>query len=261
MARKLQSLRRSALASCKWRGHTMGRFKGNLATCKKCGAWVQVLARPLPNEIDIGGPAVAVGCKRNNPPQRHKLTTRDEADTSMARLYHPNGMVSHYPSDQEAYRVWLAVPKGRRLAFRGANDMRPVYSHDYADRMNNPRRRGTKYRGYTIVPSGDNYRVVTLSGTWWSDVATNIKTAKKWIDAARAARRNPHRYRGMKRRRNPRMYNVRYGIGKSKYVVNFHDGAKKHRDGSPFFDIRIFKNKRRMQSFVAGLKKCGYANR
>lgn len=52
--------------------------------------------------------------------------------------------------------------------------------------------------------------------------------------------------------------NIRYGIGKSKYVVNFHDGVSTHKDGSEFFDIRIFKNKRKMNAFITGLKSQGY---
>jgi len=49
-----------------------------------------------------------------------------------------------------------------------------------------------------------------------------------------------------------------YGIGKAKYVVNFHDGIKKHNDGSDFFDIAIFKNKKKLNAFVAELKNKGY---
>ena len=43
-------------------------------------------------------------------------------------------------------------------------------------------------------------------------------------------------------------YKVQYNVGKSKYVINYHDGEKKHDDGSPFYDIAIFKN---MQDFMA----------
>ena len=35
-------------------------------------------------------------------------------------------------------------------------------------------------------------------------------------------------------------FNRQFGIGKSKYIINFHDGEKKHKDGSNFFDIAIF---------------------
>ena len=47
-------------------------------------------------------------------------------------------------------------------------------------------------------------------------------------------------------------------IGKSKYVVSHHDGVKAHSDGSPFFDIAIFKNKRKKDQFVKGLRRSGY---
>ena len=50
-------------------------------------------------------------------------------------------------------------------------------------------------------------------------------------------------------------YQIQYGVGKVKYDVSFHDGQKTHSDGSPFFDVRIFKNKRKMDNFVSGLIK------
>ena len=53
-------------------------------------------------------------------------------------------------------------------------------------------------------------------------------------------------------------YNIIYGIGKVKYVVNFHDGEKKHLDGSNFYDIRLFNSQAKMASFIKSLKKNGY---
>ena len=53
-------------------------------------------------------------------------------------------------------------------------------------------------------------------------------------------------------------YNIKYNVGSSKYVVNFHNGIKTHKDGSPFFDIEIFKNKQKMNAFVKTLVKEGY---
>lgn len=53
-------------------------------------------------------------------------------------------------------------------------------------------------------------------------------------------------------------YYVQQGIGKSKYVVNFHNGVKKHEDGSPFYDINIFRNKKSMEQFINRLSKRGY---
>ena len=47
-------------------------------------------------------------------------------------------------------------------------------------------------------------------------------------------------------------------IGQSKYVVNFHDGKKKHNDGSDFFDMKIFNNKIDRDKFIQSLKQQGY---
>ena len=53
-------------------------------------------------------------------------------------------------------------------------------------------------------------------------------------------------------------YNVQHNIGKAKYVVNFHDGIKEHKDGSEFFDLRIFSNKVKLKSYIASLRAEGY---
>jgi hypothetical protein len=53
-------------------------------------------------------------------------------------------------------------------------------------------------------------------------------------------------------------FNIMSNIGRVKYVVNYHDGEKKHRDGSNFFDIATFKNKKKRDTFIKGLLKSGY---
>jgi hypothetical protein len=50
-------------------------------------------------------------------------------------------------------------------------------------------------------------------------------------------------------------------IGTAKYTVSYHDGVKKHRDGSPFYDIAIFRNKKKMQDFIKKLISDGYKNK
>jgi hypothetical protein len=50
-------------------------------------------------------------------------------------------------------------------------------------------------------------------------------------------------------------------VGKSKYTVNFHDGKKTHKDGSPFYDIKTFKNKKDLNAFIQKLSKEGYRQR
>jgi len=54
---------------------------------------------------------------------------------------------------------------------------------------------------------------------------------------------------------------IQHGIGKAKYLVNYHDGIKKHNDGSEFFDIAIFKNKKDLKEFVSKLTSEDYLYR
>lgn len=47
-------------------------------------------------------------------------------------------------------------------------------------------------------------------------------------------------------------------IGRIKYLVNYHDGVETHDDGSPFFKVGIFKNKKIMADFIKKLEAEGY---
>lgn len=55
-----------------------------------------------------------------------------------------------------------------------------------------------------------------------------------------------------------KQYYVLDKVGRARHVVNFQDGQKTHKDGSPFWDITIFKNKKAANRFVAGLQRDGY---
>ncbi len=55
-----------------------------------------------------------------------------------------------------------------------------------------------------------------------------------------------------------KVFNEMQNVGKAKYVVNYHDGEKTHSDGSPFFDIAIFKNKVKKNIFIGALLSQGY---
>ena len=89
--RSLETLRRDAAKSCKLRGHSMrwskpfeksSRGHAQQGDCRLCGAWVQVQDYCSANEIDIGGPAVAIGCKPRN---------RDEMKLKKAIASTPRG--------------------------------------------------------------------------------------------------------------------------------------------------------------------------
>jgi hypothetical protein len=50
-------------------------------------------------------------------------------------------------------------------------------------------------------------------------------------------------------------------IGRAKYTVSYHDGESKYKDGSKFFDMAIFKNKKKRDAFVLGLVSKGYTEK
>ena len=56
-------------------------------------------------------------------------------------------------------------------------------------------------------------------------------------------------------------YYIMHNIGKAKYVVNHHNGVKTHKDGSKFFDIHVFSNKKYLKNFINNLKKNNYNER
>jgi hypothetical protein len=53
-------------------------------------------------------------------------------------------------------------------------------------------------------------------------------------------------------------FNFMWGVGRAKYIINYHDGVKKHGDGSDFFDINIFSNKKDFFRRMDELQKEGY---
>jgi hypothetical protein len=53
-------------------------------------------------------------------------------------------------------------------------------------------------------------------------------------------------------------YYLRLNVGKAGYVVSFHDGTKTHKDGSPFYDIKIFSTRLATTVFMAELRSKGY---
>lgn len=59
----------------------------------------------------------------------------------------------------------------------------------------------------------------------------------------------------MLRPHNSMKYTIQYNIGHAKYVVSYHDGVKKHADGSDFYDIALFKNKKKMEAFIKEINK------
>ena len=47
-------------------------------------------------------------------------------------------------------------------------------------------------------------------------------------------------------------------VGKAKYTVSKFDGVTTHSDGSPFYDIEIFSNKKKRDQYIKSLLADGY---
>jgi hypothetical protein len=57
---------------------------------------------------------------------------------------------------------------------------------------------------------------------------------------------------------NQKTFYIQENVGKAKYVVNLHDGVKKHKDNSNFFDVVIFGSKQKCNDYCKNLIKQGY---
>ena len=55
-----------------------------------------------------------------------------------------------------------------------------------------------------------------------------------------------------------KQFYTRLNVGRAKYTINLHDGIKTHKDGSMFFDIDIFSNKKLFEKKQNELIKQGY---
>ena len=53
-------------------------------------------------------------------------------------------------------------------------------------------------------------------------------------------------------------FNLKCNVGKAKYLVSHHDGIQKHKDGSDFFGIAIFRNKKKLSAYLTKLRGEGY---
>jgi hypothetical protein len=62
-------------------------------------------------------------------------------------------------------------------------------------------------------------------------------------------------------KKSKKNYYVQYNVGKIKYLVNFHDGVKTHKDGSAFYDIGTFNNQKDLKEFISELTEKGYTLR
>ena len=56
-----------------------------------------------------------------------------------------------------------------------------------------------------------------------------------------------------------KIYRTKENIGNSRYTVSFHDGISQYGDGSPFFDMKVFRSNKKKNSFIKELRLKGYS--
>jgi uncharacterized protein YbaP (TraB family) len=86
----------------------------------------------------------------------------------------------------------------------------------------------------------------------------NLNTLEEKLDNALTNETKESLENYLKQKRKQKFYHVQHNIGRAKYVLNFHDGVKTHKDGSRFYDIKIFKNKKEFNKAIKDLEKQGY---
>jgi len=59
---------------------------------------------------------------------------KDAANPAKARIYYADGTVETYENNSVAYSIYAHLPKGMRAAYRAADDLTPVYPHDFVDK-------------------------------------------------------------------------------------------------------------------------------
>ena len=57
---------------------------------------------------------------------------------------------------------------------------------------------------------------------------------------------------------NKKLMYLQYNIGKVKYAINYHNGVSTYKDGSPFYGIMIFSNKKKFETAQKELVNQGY---
>lgn len=59
----------------------------------------------------------------------------------------------------------------------------------------------------------------------------------------------------------PKVYYTQANLWRVKYTISYHDGHSKHPDGSPFYGIMLFKNKKLFNQAINRLVSEGYTYR
>jgi|14BtaG_2_1085337.scaffolds.fasta_scaffold09787_3 hypothetical protein len=100
------------------------------------------------------------------------------------------------------------------------------------------------YKGHNIDFGGHNFKTE--------------KELKDFIKDYILSRDQYHKYRFESVNEGKKRFYQQDRVGSAKYTISYHDGKQKHKDGSDFYGIQIFRNKKDLEKFRTELLKKGY---
>ena len=130
MQRKsMLSLKREALGACRRRKHDMKPFENGVRSaisyCRKCSGWIQVIPNPYANEIDIGGPAVAVHCERSGKTRKDSMSNKKKKMPKyrVSFSYGNAGIIADFPSKDATTAKKKVLREYKGAIIRGIRKM------------------------------------------------------------------------------------------------------------------------------------------
>jgi len=172
--------------------------------------------------------------------------------TTMTELFECGGVTAYQEGGEVFVTPYPLTNAGSADYVAGSNTMSNMFEHG----------------GRVPFEEGDDYWVIEngkIVYSVWDDVSEEMheenpnkkyfrseSEAKKYLAKMSNGGNVSVSKKGKKR------FRQQNGIGKAKYTISYHDGIKKHKDGSDFFDIRIFKNKKDVDAFKKTLLQKGF---
>ena len=191
--------------------------------------------------------------------KRHKREVDEVSTTGTAGTY-PGGP-GHYFTPF-AFSGGRKKDKKKRKKITTAGGYKPVNeSQPFADFTQFPKLSRAQQESLDeLFGFAESYQIYNA---FEKDPKKFIKTLDDMANIRKASNKKPKGVnfnKGKKQfvKEGKKRFRQRHGIGRAKYTVSSHDGKSKHKDGSDFFDINIFKNKKDLNNYMNDLKRKGY---
>ena len=191
--------------------------------------------------------------------KRHKREVDEVSTTATAGTY-PGGP-GHYFTPF-AFSGGRKKDKKKRKKIATAGGYKPVNeSQPFADFTQFPKLSRAQQESLDeLFGFAESYQIYNA---FEKDPKKFIKTLDDMANIRKASNKKPKGVnfnKGKKQfvKEGKKRFRQRHGIGRAKYTVSSHDGKKKHKDGSDFFDIEIFKNKKDLNNYMKDLKRKGF---